>query len=56
MNISVFGLGYVGEVLIKKFYKEGFSTIGIDNDKNKLLEELKKLDFNCELLSSTLVI
>ena len=40
--ISVIGLGYVGEALIKKFNKEGFSTIGIDYDKNKLRKFPKK--------------
>ena len=42
--ISVIGLGYVGEALIKKFSKEGFSTIGIDYDKNKLRKFSKKSD------------
>ncbi len=42
--ISVIGLGYVGEALIKKFNKEGFSTIGIDLDKSKLRKFPKKRD------------
>ena len=58
--ISIIGLGYVGEVLIKKFYKEGFSTIGIDNDKNKLNKFPKKkrmvLTNNYKLISMADVI
>ena len=30
------GLGYVGSELLKKFNKEGFKTIGIDINLNKV--------------------
>ena len=39
--IAVVGLGYVGMPLLAQFYKKGFSTIGIDIDKKKILN-LKK--------------
>ena len=40
-KICIIGLGYVGTELLKKFNSEGFSVIGIDKNKKKLLIKKK---------------
>ena len=44
MNISIFGLGYVGVVCCACFSKEGHNVIGVDIEKINLLPENKGND------------
>ena len=39
--VCVIGLGYVGSELLKKFNKEGFKTIGIDINLNKVKKKFR---------------